>query len=79
MTEKLLLSTGIVFALFAAWVLVAFGARAYAKRHPEFGPPREEGGECGVSCGCTKQKSCATFQKGNCKTPSEITPKKPGT
>ena len=63
MTGKLILSTVIVFALFAGWIVVVILSRNYAKRHPEFGPAREEGGECGVSCGCAKQKSCATFQK----------------
>lgn len=48
-----------VFPLLAfAWVGVQFLARAYAARHPEFGPAREEGGGCGGSCLCSGQGQC---------------------
>ena len=55
---RLLISSGIIFAAFAFWVVVQEAARRFARRHPEFGPAREEGGECGVSCSCANWKSC---------------------
>ncbi|WP_078458768.1 chemotaxis protein [Solemya velum gill symbiont] len=36
--------------LFLVWVVVQWITRQYAMRHPEFGPPREEGSGCGSSC-----------------------------
>lgn len=58
MMMKLLISVGIIFAAFAFWVVVQECARRFARRHPEFGPAREEGGECGVSCSCANWKTC---------------------
>ncbi len=37
-------------ALAIAWVVVQNITRRFALKHPEFGPPREEGGGCGGSC-----------------------------
>jgi len=39
----------IVLSLLAGWLVVRAAARRFAERHPEFGPPPEEGGSCG--CG----------------------------
>ena len=47
-----LTATFIIFALFIVWVIVQHLSRAYARRHPEFGPAREEGGGCGRGCRC---------------------------
>jgi hypothetical protein len=58
MNTQLLLSIGIIFAAFAFWVVIQESARRFAKRHPEFGPAREEGGECGISCSCANWKTC---------------------
>ncbi|MCC5848735.1 MAG: chemotaxis protein [Verrucomicrobia bacterium] len=58
MITKLILSIGIIFAAFLFWVIIQESARRFARRHPEFGPAREEGGECGVSCGCPNWKKC---------------------
>lgn len=38
------------------WLVVQRAARAFALRHPEFGPPREEGGGCGGKCTCKGDK-----------------------
>jgi len=58
MSAQLFISIGIIFAAFAFWVLIQESARRFARRHPEFGPAREEGGECGISCGCPNWKTC---------------------
>lgn len=58
MNTQLLISIGIIFVAFAFWVVIQESARRYARRHPEFGPAREEGGECGISCGCPNWKKC---------------------
>ncbi len=47
------IAVAVIFAVFAGWVGVQHVARAFALRHPEFGPPREEGEGCGKSCGCS--------------------------
>lgn len=48
-----------IFAVFAGWVGVQHLARAFARRHPEFGPVRDEGG-CGSCCGCANRHTCPT-------------------
>ena len=58
MNTQLLISIGIIFAAFTFWVIIQESARRFARRHPEFGPAREEGGECGISCGCPNWKTC---------------------
>jgi hypothetical protein len=47
-----LISIVLVMILLLAWCSVQAWSRCYARRHPEFGPAREEGGGCGVSCRC---------------------------
>ena len=58
MLRQYLLPILIIFAVFAAWVLVQHVARVFAARHPELGPAREEGGACGTSCGCANRSQC---------------------
>lgn len=49
----------LVFLMLAIWILVQFAARAFARRHPELGPAREEGGGCGSgACGCGAVDTC---------------------
>ncbi|MGD8593792.1 MAG: hypothetical protein PVF82_13205 [Gammaproteobacteria bacterium] len=48
-----LLAIGFVLALLLCWCAVQKWARHYARRHPEFGPAREEGGGCGLTCQCS--------------------------
>ena len=40
----------VIPVLFGAWIVVQRIVKEFALRHPEFGPPREEGGGCGSSC-----------------------------
>jgi hypothetical protein len=47
-----------ILLLMFGWLGVQHLTRLYALRHPEFGPPREEGGGCGKSCGCKGGGSC---------------------
>jgi hypothetical protein len=49
----MLIAAGVILLVLLGWIRVQQGARDFAARHPEFGPPREEGGGCGSSCGCT--------------------------
>jgi len=42
----------LILLLLSGWILVQYLARAYAARHPEFGPAKEEGSGCGKSCLC---------------------------
>lgn len=48
----------LILGLFGFWVAIQEAARRFARRHPELGPAREEGGQCGVSCGCPNWKKC---------------------
>jgi len=47
-----------IFVLFGGWLLVQDISRKFAKRHPEFGPYREEGSGCGGGChNCSDRKA----------------------
>jgi len=48
----------LVFLVLGAWLLVQAIARNFARSHPEFGPPREEGGGCGADCRCSSRQGC---------------------
>jgi len=48
----------LVFVLLTGWIGVQWAARLFARRHPEFGPAREEGSGCGSSCMCSAGGSC---------------------
>lgn len=49
-----------IFVMLVAWILVQQITRLYARRHPEFGPHREDG-SCGSGgCGHCGGDSCAT-------------------
>lgn len=62
-----LLTIGILLLLLLGWVTVERVYRLFARRHPELGPFRREGGGCGGGCG---GGSCGT---GSCSTdPSEL-------
>ncbi len=46
-----LITIGLLLALLAGFVLVERIAHRFARRHPEFGPPRKLGcGGCGDHC-----------------------------
>ncbi|MFP4281562.1 MAG: chemotaxis protein [Opitutales bacterium] len=54
-----LLAIALVFALLAGWIGVQALARAFAARHPELGPAREEGVGCaGLLCRCKAAGDC---------------------
>jgi len=52
-----LITIGLIFVLLTGWIVVQQAAKIYARRHPEFGPCREEGTGCG-SCGgsCSRRR-----------------------
>ena len=50
---KALLAGGVILLMLLGWTWVQNITRKYAERHPEFGPPREEGSGCGSGCHCT--------------------------
>ncbi len=60
MIAKFLIAMGAILLMLVGWIGVQQAARHYALRHPEFGPPREEGGGCGGSCSCKGGGSCKT-------------------
>ncbi len=59
MFAKVIFAFGAILMLMVGWITVQQIARAFARRHPELGPYREEGGGCGSgNCGCGKAQSC---------------------
>ena len=48
----------VIFAVFAGWLGVQHLARVFARRHPEFGPVRDDAGGCGSCCGCSRANEC---------------------
>jgi hypothetical protein len=57
----------IIFLALTGWVWVQYAARAFAARHPELGPAREEGSGCGgLLCTSRNGKSCAFRSAGIC-------------
>ena len=57
---KAILAAGVIFGVMVGWLYVQDLYRRFARRHPELGPYRSEGG-CGGSCACGK---------GSCRVPS---------
>lgn len=57
-----LITVGLILLMLIGWVVVQYIARAYALKHPEFGPAREEGGGCGTShcTSCGERNTCTT-------------------
>jgi LPXTG-motif cell wall-anchored protein len=54
--QTYLIAMGLIMALLLGWVVVQHAARGFARRYPQFGPAREEGGGC-LGCAC-KDKVC---------------------
>lgn len=55
---RYLIAVAIMAALLAGWIAVQALARRFARRHPELGECREEGGGCCGSCagaGCARK------------------------
>ena len=59
-----LIAMGAIPLLMLGWVTVQQVARRYARRHPEWGAFREEGGGCGSSCMCSRGASCERAARG---------------
>ncbi|WP_303901086.1 hypothetical protein [Thiohalomonas denitrificans] len=49
---------GLIMLLLLGWVSVQHLARLFAKRDPQFGAVREDGGGCGTGCLCRGGSSC---------------------
>lgn len=64
MGTHVIVAAVLILALFSGWVLVQHFARSFARRHPEFGQGREEGGGCGSFCLCSRQEraSCPNHE-----------------
>ena len=58
MMGNYLIAMGAIALLLMGWVTVQHLTRLYARRHPEFGPAREEGAGCGSSCLCASGGRC---------------------
>ncbi|WP_455198813.1 hypothetical protein [Kaarinaea lacus] len=58
MLIKIIIAIAIIFLLLLGWLVVQSLSRLYAKKHPEFGPAREEGQGCGKNCSCADKQSC---------------------
>jgi len=56
--REFLIAPLLVFLMLGGWLLVQAIARHFARRHPEFGPAREEGGGCGSGCRCSSGQGC---------------------
>lgn len=52
MLAKMLIAALLILGLLLAWLAVQQLARTFARRHPQWGPCREEGEGCGHGCGC---------------------------
>jgi hypothetical protein len=63
MIARTLLAILVLFALCGLWFALQALGRRFAKNHPEFGRYREEGGECGKTCGCANWKHCVKKNK----------------
>lgn len=49
----------VILGLSAGWIYVQHLSHEFARRHPELGPAREEGGGCGTSCQCSSGGQCS--------------------
>lgn len=51
---EVLVAAATIFVSMAGWLWVQTVYARFALRHPELGPFRGEGGECGGGCSCGK-------------------------
>lgn len=65
MIAKMIISIGVIYALCGLWFWLQQRGRAFAAKHPELGRYREEGGECGKTCGCANWKHCVKRKGGS--------------
>jgi len=60
-----LVASALIFALLGGWVAVQGLARRLARRRPDLGPAKEEGGGCDHGCGaCKLARLCPTSEPG---------------
>ncbi|MEZ5276901.1 MAG: hypothetical protein R3F07_11025 [Opitutaceae bacterium] len=69
MITHFLIAMLVIFGLLAGWIGVQHLSRVFARRHPEFGPAREEGGGCGFLCRCKGSDTCP--RKSRIEAPTE--------
>jgi hypothetical protein len=63
MLINILIAFLIIFGALAGWIGVQSLSRAYAARHPEYGPAREDGEGCGgLFCLCKDRPDCSRKQ-----------------
>ncbi|WFB34305.1 chemotaxis protein [Kiritimatiellota bacterium B12222] len=77
MIVQILIASVTIFGLCGFWLWLQAVNRRYAKEHPELGRYREEGGECGKTCGCANWKHCmlkSEAQKQKTKPSEHTTP-----
>jgi hypothetical protein len=57
-----LITIGLILALMGGWIAVERFYRRFARRHPDLGPYREQGGRCGGHCagGACGGETCGT-------------------
>ncbi|WP_127477283.1 hypothetical protein [Sulfurivermis fontis] len=59
MLKQFLMAGGAILMLLLGWIAVQKMARAFARRHPEFGAYREAGTGCGTGkCACASIDHC---------------------
>lgn len=59
MLAQFLIAGGAILVLLLGWIAVQKVARAFARRHPEFGVYREAGTGCGTGkCACVSADYC---------------------
>jgi hypothetical protein len=59
MVFQFLIAGGAILMLLLGWITVQKVARAFARRHPEFGAYREAGAGCGTGkCACASVDHC---------------------
>ncbi len=60
-----LLAIGLLLILLLGWIVVQQTYKLFARRHPELGPFRKEGGACGSCCsdGACGGGACETDEK----------------
>lgn len=62
MIAQVLIAVFLILVMLAGWIVVQHLARAFAAKHPEFGPAREEGESCGgLFCFCDKKANCPKY------------------
>jgi hypothetical protein len=60
MIKTYIIAISVILGILTLWIAVQHWARGFATRHPEFGPVREDGEDCGgLLCLCKNQATCS--------------------